>query len=91
MAELPAIDLATIADSDFKVESEDGSSVRDFQVRVLDNTEAYLTMMKSLFDFEQIKGLLSRKDFSICIDGMHGVAGPYANAVFLKELGVPED
>lgn len=54
---------------------------------VIDSTEAYTTLMKSLFNFEQIRALLQRSDFSIRIDGMHGVAGPYAHKIFVEELG----
>mmetsp|Transcript_28041 Transcript_28041/g.37447 ORF Transcript_28041/g.37447 Transcript_28041/m.37447 type:complete len:143 (+) Transcript_28041:577-1005(+) len=59
-----------------------------FVVKVIDNTEAYVALMKQLFDFEQIRTLLQRSDFSIRFDGMHGVAGPYARKVFVDELGV---
>lgn len=34
-----------------------------------------------------MKSLLARPDFSFLFDGMHGVAGPYARAVFVDELG----
>ena len=34
-----------------------------------------------------LKSLLARPDFSFLFDGMHGVAGPYAHAVFVDELG----
>ena len=34
-----------------------------------------------------LKALLARPDFSFLFDGMHGVAGPYAHAVFVDELG----
>ena len=34
-----------------------------------------------------LKALLARPDFSFLFDGMHGVAGPYARAVFVDELG----
>jgi phosphoglucomutase len=48
-------------------------------------------MMKSLFDFDSLKRLLERKDFSILIDGMHGVAGPYLQQILGKTLAVPEN
>jgi len=89
--DLPDVDLATVKDSDFVVKSEDGSESRDFTVSVIDSTEAYVTLMKSLFDFNQIKSLLARSDFSLCIDGMSGVAGPFAKHIFLRELGVSEE
>ena len=43
--------------------------------------------MKEQFNFENIKILFSRKDFSFCFDAMHGISGPYAKAIFAKELG----
>lgn len=82
VASLPDIDLAVIAETQYSI----GES--NFCVQVIDNTDAYTALMKSLFDFEQIRSLLQRSDFSILFDGMHGVAGPYARRVFVEELGV---
>jgi phosphoglucomutase len=33
---------------------------------------------------------LQRKDFSFVMDGLSGIGGPYAKAVFVDELGVDE-
>jgi len=44
--------------------------------------------MKSLFDFNQIGNLLKRPGFKMCFDGMHGVAGPYAQRIFGEIFGV---
>lgn len=63
---------------------------KTFKIRVVDNTEAYTTLMKTLFNFDQIKALLARNDFSMRFDGMHGVSGPYAAKIFVQELGVGE-
>lgn len=57
-------------------------------VSVIDNTAHYVQLMKTLFDFAQIKNLIKRKDFSMCFDGMHGVAGPYAKRILGKLFGV---
>lgn len=38
--------------------------------------------MKRLFDFPLIQKLLNRSDFKMVFDGMFGVAGPYAKAIF---------
>lgn len=46
-------------------------------------------MLKELFDFEQIKKFLQRPDFKLLLDGMHGVVGPYAQAVITGEFGLP--
>ena len=43
-----------------------------------------------MFDFEQIKTLIARPDFSMCFDGMHGVAGPYANKILGETFGVKD-
>ena len=46
--------------------------------------------MKELFDFDALKKFVSRKDFNLLMDGMHGAAGPYAKRIFGEILGVPE-
>lgn len=46
--------------------------------------------MRSLFDFDSMRSLIARKDFSLCFDGMHGVSGPYAMHILRNELGVPD-
>ena len=38
-----------------------------------------------------MKAFVSRPDFKMCFDGMHGAAGPYAKRIFGDILGVPED
>uniref|UniRef100_A0A0G4I532 phosphoglucomutase (alpha-D-glucose-1,6-bisphosphate-dependent) n=1 Tax=Chromera velia CCMP2878 TaxID=1169474 RepID=A0A0G4I532_9ALVE len=79
---LPPIDLSKIGKTE---------PVPGFFAEVISPTEDYVAMMKGLFDFEELKKLVSRSDFSMVYDGMHGVAGPYAKAVFSQELGVSED
>ncbi|KAH7294607.1 hypothetical protein KP509_27G009600 [Ceratopteris richardii] len=57
-----------------------------FSVVVFDPTEDYVNLMKHIFDFGAIKSLLSRPDFSFCYDALHGVAGIYAQKIFVDEL-----
>ena len=76
---LPAIDLG-------KVGATELSS--DFSVEIVDSTSHYVDLMKEVFDFDLIRSLTKRPDFSFVYDAMHGVAGPYAKAVFCEALGV---
>jgi phosphoglucomutase len=85
-AEFPDIDLSLAGIT--KVESSCGNAV--VTVEVFDCVENHVDLLKSVFDFDAIKGLLDRPDFSMVYDCMHGVQGPYARAVFVDELGQPE-
>ena len=61
-----------------------------FETVIEPTTELYLKKMQELFDFDKLKTLFARKDFKFVFDGMHGVSGPYAMAIFNKVLNVPE-
>eukprot|EP00271_Cylindrocystis_brebissonii_P014293 TRINITY_DN35605_c0_g1_i1.p1 TRINITY_DN35605_c0_g1~~TRINITY_DN35605_c0_g1_i1.p1 ORF type:complete len:576 (-),score=113.72 TRINITY_DN35605_c0_g1_i1:322-2049(-) len=82
---IPAVDTSVLGTSTF--DGPDGP----FDVVVFDAAEDYLKLMKSIFDFEAIKGLLARPDFKFLFDGLHGVAGAYAAKVFVEELGASPD
>lgn len=84
-ADLPDVDLSTPARHIFA--TDDGAAF--FEVEVIDSTEDWLQLIRRVFDLPKIKSLLARSDMSFAFDGMHGVAGPYARALFEKELGVP--
>lgn len=59
-------------------------------VEVFDAVEDHNNLLKKCFDYEQIKKLLTRDDFSINYDCMCGVQGPYAIGILEKELGAPK-
>lgn len=61
----------------------------ELDVEVIDAAAAYVTLMKSIFDFPALVKFVAREDFSLTYDSMHGVAGPFANEIFVKELGLP--
>lgn len=82
---LPDVDITQLGDHSFNV----GGEAKE--VSVIDRSADYVKLMKEIFNFDQIKALLQRSDFSICFDGMHGVSGPYAEAVFVTELEVTAD
>lgn len=58
-----------------------------FIIKVVENVDHYVQLMKRLFDFPLIQSLINRSDFKMVFDGMYGAAGPYAKAIFGKELG----
>ena len=82
------VDTSTIGE--YVLPKIDGCLDQTHVVSVVDNAEGWVDLMKTLFDFNQIKSLVKRDDFSLCFDGMHGVAGPYAEKIFGKEFGLGE-
>jgi phosphoglucomutase len=85
-ADFPEIDINKAGST--TVDAEDGSS--SIVVDVIPSTESHVDLLKTIFDFDAIKALLDREDFSMIYDSMHGVNGPYSKAVFVDELSQPE-
>ena len=54
--------------------------------QVIDEVEDYLRLLKGIYDFRALSALLRRPDFKFVFDGMHGVAGPYAQRIFMQVL-----
>ncbi|KAK3442578.1 hypothetical protein EUGRSUZ_B02942 [Eucalyptus grandis] len=81
---LPDVDIAAIGVTSFT--GPEGQ----FDVEVLDSASDYVKLMKSIFDFQAIRKLLSSPNFTFCYDALHGVAGAYANRIFVEELGAQE-
>jgi len=51
----------------------------------------YGVLLESIFDFPLIKSfLLHTPSFGVLFDGLHGVTGPYARAILISSLGLPE-
>lgn len=82
--ELPDVDIAKVGVTTFSV---DGGT---FDVDVFDSASDYVKLMKSIFNFEFIRKLLSSPKFTFCYDALHGVAGAYAKRIFVEELGAKE-
>ncbi|KAI5579906.1 hypothetical protein BDE02_08G120200 [Populus trichocarpa] len=83
-ADLPDVDITAIG-----VTSYCGSEGQ-FDVEVFDSASDYVKLMKSIFDFESIRKLLSSPKFTFCYDALHGVGGAYAKRIFVEELGAQE-
>lgn len=62
----------------------------NFEVEVIDPTETWVGLMRKIFDFDLLKGLISNPKFSFVYDGMNGIGGPYAKRIFVDELGAAE-
>jgi phosphoglucomutase len=84
--DFPSIDIKTVGTT--AVESSDNSC--GVVVEVIDTTSPSVALLKTIFDFDAIKALLDRPDFSMVYDSMHGVNGPYAKAIIVDELGQDE-
>lgn len=58
-------------------------------VVVIDSVADYAELMRSMFDFDAIRGL-TEDGFGMLFDAMHAVTGPYAKAILINHLGAPE-
>lgn len=52
----------------------------------------YVELLQEIFDFSLIKDFLHKNvhSFRVLFDGLHGVTGPYARAILVEKLGLPE-
>lgn len=57
-------------------------------VDVIDPVTDYTAVMRELFDFELLRGMFQR-GFTLRLDAMNAVGGPYAKAILEGELGAP--
>ncbi len=63
-------------------------SLGEMTVEVVDSVAAYAELMQSLFDFGAIREYIA-SGFSLAVDSMHAVTGPYASKIFEGLLGAP--
>ncbi len=80
MLDAPDVDLSTLGQA----------MLGAMTVEVLDSVADYTELMKSLFDFDQIRDYLASGSFRMCMDSLHAVTGPYAKAIFEGALGAPK-
>eukprot|EP00894_Picocystis_sp_ML_P002841 jgi/Pico_ML_1/53358/g3919.t1 len=77
MADIPNVDISKLGTTDYG----------GFEVEVVDPVEDYLALLQEVFDFDMIKGFISRPDVSIIFDALHAVTGAYAWPIFVEKLG----
>lgn len=80
---LPIIPL----DTQQSITVADATGADIMQVTVTSPSEQYMQVLSECFDVEKIRRLVAHPGFSMVFDGMHGVAGAYAEALFHKLLG----
>jgi phosphoglucomutase len=59
--------------------------VEGTEIEIIDPVTQYLSLMKTLFDFDAIRALFA-SGFRMRFDGLHAVTGPYAHVIFEDEL-----
>ncbi|KAJ3094397.1 Phosphoglucomutase-2, partial [Physocladia obscura] len=84
IADIPDIDLDTPA----KI------TIGTLKIQIIDSVSAYTSLMKGIFDFPRLSAFIAAAtplSFTLLMDSMHGVTGPYAKAIFVDELGFGND
>jgi phosphoglucomutase len=59
--------------------------VEGTEIEIIDPVTQYLSLMKTLFDFDAIRALFA-SGFRMRFDALHAVTGPYAHVIFEGEL-----
>jgi len=73
---------------DLDIDTEGSYQLEQMQVDVIDPVADYAAIMRSLFDFDMLRGLF-KNGFTLRVDAMNAVGGPYAKAILEGELGAP--
>lgn len=80
VSNMPSIDLSKVGTT----------QLGSLEVEIIDSTKDYIDMLKEIFDFDLIKSFIkSDPNFTFLFDALNGVTGPYGEAIFVKELGLP--
>ncbi len=86
-ARTQVIDAYEISDApDIDIGQLGAAGLEGATVEIVDPVTQYLSLMKTLFDFDAIRALFA-SGFRMSFDAMHAVTGPYAHAIFEGELG----
>ena len=61
----------------------------DLTIEIFDAVQDYVDWMKEIYDFNSIiKFFKANPSFTFLFDAMHAVTGPYAQRLFVDELGL---
>jgi phosphoglucomutase len=81
-------EIVTVEAADVVLDRIGSQRVGDCVVEVIDPVADYVDLMRELFDFPALKAHFA-SGFRLAFDSMHAVTGPYAKAIFERELGAP--
>ena len=73
---------------DMAIDQQGVQWMEQMQVEVIDPVADYAALMRSLFDFDLLRSMFAR-GFTLRVDAMNAVGGPYAKAILETELGAP--
>ncbi|PTV96937.1 phosphoglucomutase [Rhodobacter aestuarii] len=74
---------------DVKLDMVGESHLAQMVVEVVDPVAAYADMMEEIFDFKALRGLF-HEGFTMRMDSMCAITGPYAVEIFENRLGAPK-
>lgn len=75
--------------ADVNIDQLGTQRIEHMHVEVIDPVADYAAVMRELFDFDMLRGMFKR-GFTMRVDAMNAVGGPYAKAILEGELGAPE-
>ena len=81
-------EILSVDGPDVDLDRLGGTTVGELKVEIVDPVADYLDLMRQLFDFDALRALFAG-GFRLAFDAMHAVTGPYAKAIFERELGAP--
>ena len=81
-------EILTVDEPDVELDRLGSTTVGGMKVEIIDPVADYLDLMRELFDFDKLRALFAG-GFRLAFDAMHAVTGPYAKAIFERELGAP--
>ena len=85
---LKIAEILTLDTPDVDIDRLGSLRVGGMQVEVFDPVADYVELMRELFDFDALRAAFAG-GLRLTFDAMHAVTGPYAHAIFERELGAP--
>ena len=85
---LAVTEILTLDTPDIDLDRQGTQQIGGLCVEVIDPVADYLALMRELFDFDALRRQFAG-GFRLAFDAMHAVTGPYAHAIFERELGAP--